>query len=1497
MDITPEDILQPTKNTVTPSDLAKDDTLKAIVSELIKMNKKLEEEAKFSSSLKKELEEEFEEATNALNNAVKVLKDIKKNNIKSNKNNYENISFASKASKETKPIRRTQYDGRRIANMPIKGAKRSVSEPEIKFIGNERNDAIKKAVQSTINSTLSKILGGTSAYGLLTKGMIADQYDYASEMNKIAFRTEGITDASYDLQKSFRATKDAVKETGYDISLLQGQMIKGNKRGLKDSQSIAKIGLGLSKLIGATEQEAGMLSETFFDWNQKLGISKTELGAVSHEIKEMSRYTGVVGENLANAVKSSEKYLDQMKSAGTLTGMAAKNMILLQTESQKLGIENQVSDLMSALSSTSDLLKANQDTRTLLMLSADASGEMSNLMSGTISQSKTSIKNLAEGMRTTFRTIAGFDIKDLGKMTAEQRAWADMKLKSVTGRGIGDFERMIPTFELAGKTFSDKLADINKELMSVTSSEEKLAIERKKQDLFLTESMSYSAAFADATKNASSFEDALARIQNTMNPKQLDDYNKELSSLVANYSEDLAKQVLAGNKDAIIQAMNISSAEALKKSGGTDFTKQIEKAIKSKDMSKLVKIQERMSKEQQKLGIKDSTIGDPIERAADQIKILNENFVGYTGSALMWAAQTAGSTGIMAGLLGLIVAQNYFGMESIQAWGNVLLTSVKSLGGYKAAQTATQLAIPETAGLVSLGAGTTAAATGAEAATGAATATAAGLTVGTVAEIFAPVLIVLGGIGAITGSFWAADEAINHFDTSLEELTLGQLYASKGAGMLTGALNWMSLGIFNNWLGPAGSLTKSLAQLTEKVPVLSLVAAGLDVVIGTLYGVYKLIKNILVGIFDAISYIVTPFIDAIMSISDMVVSIFSPFFSLNEVTKDTSGIISGLSDALGMLGTIIGGVFKGIGFLINVLILKPLEFVITTISKIIKFTLTNLLSPIVSLFNSIKGVFKGLFDIIYGIFTFDLSLIVDGYKNLYTSILKGIGSLVLAIPIAIWNSFTSLADNEYFGAIFKPFVEVLQPVYDAIMSVVDAFSALFEPFKELFNFGNKEGKGLLDVIKYISSAIGSLIRVALYPVKIIFEAIAGVIKLVIPVLNALKEEFTALVSLINKTVYAIIHPFEFLYDVLVGHSIIPDLVTAIISLFGKLATNVLSKLKDIALFGKSNNFDLSTNAMSLFSSIKNKIFKTFSDSGFFSTIASKFKSIKGAAMSFFEPLAKSVKSLGKSGVVSKILGSVKSLGKSGVVSKILGFGGKAVGFAGKAGASLLKKLPGIGLLVGSGLAISELMKGNFKGALKEFTSGLLSLIPGIGAVLSFAMDFFGDKLIDGAISLGKSIWEGVVSIWDWFWGSEESGSIKSKSTDTATATNAASAYAENATSNTSIKPVSYTSSYEKLRRNKAQENDVNGSPKVGALHLSDLVTISGEQLFYMKKMAETNERLLRIFETNNSISGETDIERLNTKGKSQPRNSPNYNQWQFGRYDQNASLQVISTGV
>jgi hypothetical protein len=90
------------------------------------------------------------------------------------------------------------------------------------------------------------------------------------------------------------------------------------------------------------------------------------------------------------------------------------------------------------------------------------------------------------------------------------------------------------------------------------------------------------------------------------------------------------------------------------------------------------------------------------------------------------------------------------------------------------------------------------------------------------------------------------------------------------------------------------------------------------------------------------------------------------------------------------------------------------------------------------------------------------------------------------------------------------------------------------------------------------------------------------------------------------------------------------------------------------------------------------------------------------------------------GVAGSVAGTAAKTG-SGAAAKAAG---KTVGKIGAkaAGKSLLKKIPGIGIVAGLGFGAGRLMSGDWKGALGEVASGAASTIPGLGTAASVAID-------------------------------------------------------------------------------------------------------------------------------------------------------------------------------
>lgn len=130
-------------------------------------------------------------------------------------------------------------------------------------------------------------------------------------------------------------------------------------------------------------------------------------------------------------------------------------------------------------------------------------------------------------------------------------------------------------------------------------------------------------------------------------------------------------------------------------------------------------------------------------------------------------------------------------------------------------------------------------------------------------------------------------------------------------------------------------------------------------------------------------------------------------------------------------------------------------------------------------------------------------------------------------------------------------------------------------------------------------------------------------------------------------------------------------------------------------------------------------------------------------MGFFKSVGKFASGIGGAigkitGVVGKLFGGVGKLAGKGVGKTMLKVGGKL-------GLSALKKIPGIGALIGIALGVQRFSKGQtVKGAM-EIASGLASIVPGFGTAASMIIDAaliaddmgaFKDMSIMGMLGMG-----------------------------------------------------------------------------------------------------------------------------------------------------------------
>ena len=307
-----------------------------------------------------------------------------------------------------------------------------------------------------------------------------------------------------------------------------------------------------------------------------------------------------------------------------------------------------------------------------------------------------------------------------------------------------------------------------------------------------------------------------------------------------------------------------------------------------------------------------------------------------------------------------------------------------------------------------------------------------------------------------------------------------------------------------------------------------------------------------------------------------------------------AGVASGSLWGAG-LGTAIGAaigtfIFPGLGTAAGALIGGIVGTLVGMGTQFLKIItegtdiLATMLDPLQTIFDIITGMLGNVWGIISGIFTLDFNkvinnafelvvtwfmaipmIILSAFKAIFVGlpklIMKAFSAVVFGIPKMIMDTiksvFESLKTNEWVGPIFVTLSDAFNEIYDAFMTIwtplKEAFDSIYNVFNDITNaiFGSsKEGSMMVTVLGWVKTGVKALATVIgwlLTPIKWLAQAIGGVLKIV------------------GSMIKGIVDIFKWLYDVIIGHSIVPDLVYGIIKFFMMLPIRILKALGKLGI--------------------------------------------------------------------------------------------------------------------------------------------------------------------------------------------------------------------------------------------------------------------------------------------------------------------------------------------
>jgi hypothetical protein len=515
------------------------------------------------------------------------------------------------------------------------------------------------------------LVGGKSDFlGNLFAGTVTDITNFNREMRSLAFETQGITGSTRDLQAQFADVGTSIKETGKSIDLVQRLYMSNLRKGFriqKDGLKVVKSGLFLSTMIGS---EASQTADMFADWNRMLGMSARQMDRMAHDTKEIARSTGVTGDELLSAMKSSEGILKNLRGQGNLTSGAAKNVITAMAEAKKLGIEEPAQRILGAMGGTNPLLEADNKTQNFVFQYAGRMGKEGNdaAIQGTLLKDKRLLKRFVAEMDTDIAQMTGGrakNVAEIERLSEEERTTLAIAIKAKTGLDLYEFKSMHDVLEMSSKSLADKLNELGKEVVDASKTESERNLARQQmEDLQMSAGLGFISKLSEQAekKGSGSFGEVADKTMADFKGDERADFDLLLKSM----DEGMKAQIngLSGSQKDFA-AMSLVTAKRLQEQGKAaglsveDFGSEMLDAIKSGDKKRIGDISDEMEKAADIISVYSKASGDPTALLALQLSEMNENVRKFFAPLISGVIDLVGANGLLMVQLGLASAAIY----------------------------------------------------------------------------------------------------------------------------------------------------------------------------------------------------------------------------------------------------------------------------------------------------------------------------------------------------------------------------------------------------------------------------------------------------------------------------------------------------------------------------------------------------------------------------------------------------------------------------------------------------------------------------------------------------------------------------------------------------------------------------------------------------------------------------------------------------------------------
>jgi hypothetical protein len=1021
---------------------------------------------------------------------------------------------------------------------------------------------LRRRLSKWAGSMATALTGGGDPFQVMFEGVVKDITEFRREMRSLAFQTEGITGEFRNAQAEFsKIGENIAGRTGKFVTAFQKAYMNNARKGFKDQKAGMKVlesGLKLSTLIGSETQATATL---FADWHRELGMGAVQMERMANNMQMVARSTGVTGDELLEVMKSSDQILKNLRDQGTLTTTAARNITQAAAEFKKQGFESEGQKILGAMSSYSAFRDADKDTRRVLTVAADAGNvDYEDLMFGNVPQDRELMGNMAEGLKKKMADAVGVDVDkfDLKELSKPQLDTLAITMKSL-GTSIGAADAAIRSLESASRGVGGQLSDLEKITKSTTAtSEEKKLAEKKMSDALVASTMDVMGSIREATEHYSGMD--LSELSKQLSPDKdthfsrgFEQSTKNLSEMAPYLSDSLKRSFgLSGSVEEMaekIKSMDIEKQvmlgglagaeqmdKAMKAAGkeNMNFSARMKKAMDRGDMGLADSIGKEMAAAQSELQVEDASAVDPIRQLEQTMNKFNENIRNYFSPLTAGILSLTGSMGLLAIQFGMMGTSlfNVFDGEFVQWMTKGGLGKSIFNSPFGAFFRGFRRERKQGGGMSdALGRGVRGSIRSSE----------------SMKKILAPFL--------------------RGFDSAKAGGASGGAALLRGFSMQFRAFMWGPMGkIFQKALGPAVVLLGGIKGAMEARSAGRTKTEG--AILGALTGGAKT-GSFLTGKYGD---------DAGMVDKTLGVAGAAGWGAMAGAAIGTSlaPFTAGLSiPGAAIVGALIGGLMEIVKIItegtdILADLFAPFQAIGNWLSGILgdlwrilkSFATLNPVTIITEVIGGIVGIISktvyAFFAVIFGA----IRMFVIGLPRLILRAFEMLWELPRMFMESIKNALAGLVDNEWVGPIFKTLSDAFNAIYDGFMAIWTPISEIFSGLGTVFSdlgqalFGSSAGGSLLSGIMWGLQkgvyALAYVISWLLYPVKLLAQALGFVL------------------TIIGKVIGGIVGFFQYLYKILVGSSIVPDLVFGIIKFFAMLPIRIFKFLATVPyLIGKA----------------------------------------------------------------------------------------------------------------------------------------------------------------------------------------------------------------------------------------------------------------------------------------------------------------------------------------